>query len=194
MIRTGHGSRATGARRLRSASAGWPGFSQPGRRGAGGTGGHRQFTAWAGATLGLRALTVDTRVSRALSGGAFSVGGPASSLVPQPLSGAWVAEPWLPQGALSGSLHDRVDLRVGSQGAGLFGTRHALRDGQQERAASAFGLRLEATLPAQPLVRLPSVTLDSGLACVVEADGALDLGRCADLDGYAAWISARWGG
>ncbi|MCK6504694.1 hypothetical protein L6R53_15030 [Myxococcota bacterium] len=156
--------------------------------------GHRQVSAWAGAALGLRAWTLEGLFGRALAAGAFTVGGLPSSLVPQPLAGAWVAEPWLAPGALSGPLHDRVDLRLGSGGSGLFAARHWLRDGDEEQAAGAVGLRLEGTVPAQPLVRLPRTTLDAGLACVVEARGRVDLDRCGALDGYAAWFSVRWGG
>lgn len=164
-----------------------------GLAGQAGTGGHRIATATAGLSAGYRDLALDGRFQRALSASPFVLGGLRSSLVPEALAGAWLPVPWLAPGALTGTVRDAWELRLGTPVVGLVGTRHLLRSDDLAQARGALGLHAAGGLPAQPLVRLPALSFDAGLVCVVETPAGIALAACTQLDGYAAWFAARWG-
>lgn len=154
----------------------------------------RALHAEVGLHAGHRALRVSGLYHRGLAGAGiggegFSAGGVESSLLPASLQATWLPVPWLGEGQLEGEALEHHRWSLGNEVAGLFGERYLL-DGD---AHSAAGVWTSADLGAQPMVRLPAMQLDLGVACRVEAAAGLDLGACRELDGWAAWARLGWG-
>lgn len=66
-------------------------------------------------------------------------------------------------------------------------------DNMQDGVSTSVGLSGQTSLPAQPLVGLPSGFLEGGLACRLRDFSAeWDEKPCQALDDYALWFGLRW--
>jgi len=115
----------------------------------------------------------------------YALGGVESSVTPAAAGWGRVAEPALPVGALRGDRAESQRLELTWKSVQLFAVRHRLWPEGASRGGwlSLVGLGLHLDGEPQPLVKLPGVTLDLGVARVL--DPPLE-------DTTTWWLSLAW--
>ena len=131
----------------------------------------------------------------------LQLGGMDSALWPRAYSATRIFVPVLAPGSASGQGHDELHASLGALGSlELFAQRHRLWEDWQAYpysepggAASLVGLSVKLPMPSQPLVRLPAMSWEAGMACIVEdPQEGLRSRPCRALEDYASWIGLVW--
>ena len=125
------------------------------------------------------------------TGTPFSLGGIRSGVRAEPAQWGTQRIGWLAPGTDTGRLYDQLLASVGRDGVGLVVERRQVFDSAGVRSYSFAGIRVQQSLEAQPLVRLPALEVEMGAGCAFERDGLVER-ACRKFSDYRAYSSLTW--
>jgi len=135
-------------------------------------------------------LSSDYRIGRS-SGADYSLGGVASGLRAEEAQWRQLQNGWSAPNTATGTVHDRMEVAIGSNGIDAFGERRRVWTGQGVVPYSLLGLRFRQSAEAQSLVKVPGVEIEIGIGCALERGRVVER-ACRKLEDYRSWSGIIW--